>query len=53
MSMSTGNVAVTERRFVAALICYIHALYFAAHGYWPTAPVLAGKAVEVATNEVR
>jgi FHS family L-fucose permease-like MFS transporter len=42
-----------QHAFVVPLICYIYVLYFAARGYRPAAPVLAGKPIEVATSEAR
>jgi len=42
-----------QKAFVVPLICYIYVLYFAARGYRPATPVLAGKPIEVATSEAR
>jgi FHS family L-fucose permease-like MFS transporter len=42
-----------QHAFVVPLICYIYVLYFAARGYRPATPVLAGKPIEVATSEAR
>ena len=42
-----------QHAFVVPLICYLYVLYFAARGYRPATPVLAGKPIEVATSEAR